>query len=181
MIRLGSGSAATEPVRLILVRHAMPVTDPAIPPHRWRLAAPVSLSSPPRDHPARPGSSALPRGAYLVASSETKAAQTLSFDRPLPQDAGFDEVRRPHEWRDDHRERARAYVEGLPHPGWEPHAAVVARFEAALARHAELAAGRALVVGTHGMAMTCWLWSRALVTDPGSFWAALRFPDVIEV
>ncbi|MDY7087044.1 MAG: histidine phosphatase family protein [Actinomycetota bacterium] len=165
MIHLGPGSAATE---LILVRHAMPVTDPAVPPHRWHLAAPCSLT--------------FPRGAYLVAGSEPKAAQTLSFDRPVPQDPGFDEVRRPFAWRDDHREQARAYVDGLAHPGWEPHSSVVARFDAALIRHAALAAGRPLVAGTHGMALTC--WPAALIpggVTAGEFWAGLGFPDVVEL
>lgn len=167
MIRLRSGSAATE---LILVRHAMPVTDPTVPPHLWRLAAPCSLS--------------FPRGAYLVASSEPKAAQTLSYDRPVPQDPGFDEVRRPFQWRDDHREQARAYVDGAVHPGWEPHPSVVARFEAALIRHAALADGRPLVVGTHGMALTCWLAARDLIPEgraAGQFWAGLGFPAVVEL
>jgi hypothetical protein len=31
------------------------------------------------------------------------------------------------------------------------------------------------------MAMTVWLSARLGLTDPGAFWAALRFPDAIEV
>ncbi|GID28034.1 hypothetical protein [Paractinoplanes brasiliensis] len=103
MIHPGPGSAATE---LILIRHAMPVTDPVVPPHRWRPAAPSSLT--------------FPRGASLVAGSEPQADPTLPFDRPVPRDLSSGEVRRPFAWRDDHREQTRAYVDGLVHPGAEP-------------------------------------------------------------
>jgi broad specificity phosphatase PhoE len=52
--------------------------------------------------------------------------------------------------------------------------------EGAVARHAALAAGRTLVIGSHGMAMTVWLAARTGL-DPGPFWARLRFPDMIDV
>ena len=51
-------------------------------------------------------------------------------------------------------------------------------------RHASLAApaGQALVVGTHGMALTVWLAGRfRLAPNPTSFWSGLEFPDVIVV
>jgi hypothetical protein len=38
-----------------------------------------------------------------------------------------------------------------------------------------------LVIASHGMAMTVWLRSRGRVTEPGTFWLALRFPDAIVV
>jgi broad specificity phosphatase PhoE len=123
----------------------------------------------------------LPAGALLVASDERKAEETLRAACPGAEvviDAGFGEVRRPDEWVDDHRQRARTYVEGTGHAGWEPHDQVVSRFEAAAERHA--APGRTLVVGTHGMAATLWVASRRPI-DRGTFWAALRFPDLIEV
>lgn len=123
----------------------------------------------------------LPEGARLVASDERKAVQTLEAACPgveVAVDAGFGEVRRPDEWVDDHRARARAYVEGVRHAGWEAHAEVVARFSAAVRRHA---GGEAvLVIGTHGMAATLWLAAAGRVPDPGVFWAELRFPDVME-
>src|SRR5690349_4319520 len=116
-------------MRLILVRHAMPDVDPDVSPRHWRLG-PAGLAG------AR--ALTLPPGAYLTASTEPKAAETLraaDTSGVVRQDAGFDEVRRPDEWRDDHRERARAYVEGVAHPGWEPHREVAARFTAAITRH----------------------------------------------
>ena len=163
-------------MRVILVRHAMPEVDPARPPQHWQLGGPGVAAA---------RSLSLPPAACLVASTEPKAAETLraaTGGSPVLQDAGFDEVRRPHEWRDDHRERARAYVEGAPHPGWEPQLEVAARFTAAIARHAARAGAYPLVVGTHGMALTTWLDARSLIADsPGAFWAALAFPDVVTV
>ena len=102
--------------------------------------------------------------------------------RRVVTDARFGEVRRPAGWHPDHRARARAYVEGAEHDGWEPRSRVVARFTAAIAEHAARAAGRPLVVGTHGMAMTCWLAAHRQITGaPGDFWAALAFPEIVEV
>jgi hypothetical protein len=43
------------------------------------------------------------------------------------------------------------------------------------------AAGRSLVVASHGMAMTLWLTARVGLTSPGEFWASLRFPDAVAV
>src|SRR5689334_20896369 len=99
-------------MRVVLVRHAMPALDRAVPPQLWRLG-------PEGEAAAR--NLQLPAGPYLVASTEPKAAETLRAAAgadPIRQDAGFDEVHRPAEWRDDHRARARAYVEGVTHPGW---------------------------------------------------------------
>lgn len=161
---------------MFLVRHAMPEVDPAVPPEAWRLGA---------DGVAAARALDLPPDAYLVASTESKAAETLRAAVPgghVGQDAGFDEVRRPHEWRDDHQERAHAYVQGALHPGWEPQSEVAARFTAAVARHAARAGAHPLVVGTHGMALTTWLADRRLIAGaPGAFWAGLAFPDIVTV
>ena len=74
-------------------------------------------------------------------------------------------------------------MEGVCHDGWEPHEQVAARFDAAVSRHAKLAAARnlPLVIGTHGLAPTVWLAHRRLLGDPAQFWEDLRFPDLIEV
>jgi hypothetical protein len=79
---------------------------------------------------------------------------------------------------------ARSYIEGACPDGWEPHDQVVRRFDQAVIRHAAAAAerGRTLIAGTHGMAMTVWLASRYLLEpDPAHFWAAMRFPEAIEI
>ncbi|MCY1143341.1 histidine phosphatase family protein [Actinoplanes sp. Pm04-4] len=162
-------------MRVILVRHAMPEVDPGVPPRLWHLGAAGEAA-------ARALTPALPADAVLVASTEPKAAETLQAAAPgraVLRNAGFDEVHQPAEWRDDHRERARAYVEGTSHPDWEPQPEVAARFTAAIARHA---GARPLVVASHGLAITCWLAAQQLLTQPpGVFWAALTFPDVIDL
>jgi 2,3-bisphosphoglycerate-dependent phosphoglycerate mutase len=168
--------------RFILIRHAMPNVDADVPPHRWQLgvegrAAAASLRE------------ALPDNAYLVASDEPKAVETIreiAGHRDIPMDQGFAEVRRRKFWKTDeeYRDLARSYLEGVEHPAWEAHQAVVDRFDAALTRNAARAAdaGRALVVGTHGMAMTLWLASRKLIEPANTaFWEALGFPDLIDV
>lgn len=161
-------------MRLLLVRHAMPAADPGVPPQRWRLsAAGVEAAARLR----------LPPHAHLVASDEPKAAETVRLAAGVTHvvgDADFAEVRRQEPWDDGYRERRRAYVSGSDHAGWEPRASVAARFDRAIARHAR--PDRPLVVGTHGMAMTCWLASRGLLDGPaGDFWQALAFPDLVDV
>ncbi|MEU8816914.1 histidine phosphatase family protein [Actinoplanes sp. NPDC048796] len=160
---------------MIFVRHAMPTLDPATPPTAWPLSAQGRTAA---------RALRLPERAYLVASDEPKAAETLRYavpGAPVHQDPGFGEVRRPPAWQPDHRALARAYVAGTHVPdGWEPPAAVTARFSAAVERHLTRAGNRTLVVATHGMALTCWLSTHALITgEPAEFWAALRFPDLV--
>jgi broad specificity phosphatase PhoE len=100
-------------------------------------------------------------------------------------DAGFAEVRRPDAPSGEiHRTLAAAYLGGAEHPGWEPHSSVVRRFHAAVLRHVAAASARseAVVIGTHGMAMTMWLFARVRAGgDRVGFWAALVFPDVVVV
>ncbi len=168
--------------RLILVRHAMPELEPAVPAHQWQLGGAGRAA-------ARALGPLVAGPGYYVASDEPKAVQTVRelTGRPdVATDPGFREVRRPYVWsaNEDYRALARAYVEGVCHDGWEPLAQVVSRFDAAVDRHAALAAAqdRPLVVGTHGLAPTVWLASRlALAPSPAEFWAALQFPDVIDV
>ena len=168
--------------RLILIRHAMPHIDADVPPHRWQLGAEGRTA-------AAALRGAVPDPAYLVASDEPKAVETmreLAGHRDIPMDQGFAEVRRRKFWttNDEYRDLARSYLDGAEHPAWEAHQAVVDRFDAALVRNSARAvdAGRPLVVGTHGMAMTLWLASRKLIEGSSiAFCEALRFPDVIDV
>lgn len=167
--------------RLVLVRHAMPEVDPATPSDSWQLGHDGRAA-------ARALRSAVPEPMYPVASDEPKALQTLqelTGRVEVPTDAGFREVARPYEWSgSDYRQKARAYVEGARHSGWEPHERVAERFHAAVARYAEEAAtaGATLVIGTHGLAPTIWLTSlMPLHPSPAAFWVALAFPDVVDV
>jgi hypothetical protein len=64
---------------------------------------------------------------------------------------------------------------------WEPHAELAARFAAGVRHWRTVAGDRPLVVASHGMAMTIWLAAAATLANPGAFWAALRFPDLLAV
>lgn len=144
----------------------MPLIDPAVAPEHWQLSdlgrtAAVSLVS------------VLPADATLVSSAEPKAVQTLSPAGLVTPDPRFNEVHRDEPFSDNFRVARRSYVEGVDHPGWEPRAEVVQRFDDGIAFYA----GRPLVIASHGMAMTLWLTARLGLPDPGAFWAALRFPD----
>ncbi|MEU4425729.1 hypothetical protein AB0F81_34330 [Actinoplanes sp. NPDC024001] len=173
---------AVQGERVIIVRHAMPAVDPEVPADRWPLAWDSRVAARLlRLHVSHP--------AYYVSSTELKAAQTMQeiagAQRVLT-DAGLAEVHRPHVWFSDdgYREAALAYAGGSCPSGWEPQAAVIARFDAAVVRHAAAAAaqGRTLIIGTHGLAPTVWMASRyRLDPDPASFWAQLRFPDIVEI
>ncbi len=124
----------------------------------------------------------IPPGAYLSASTERKAWQTLAPVGHADLDRRFGEVHRVGEpFGGNFRELRRSYVDGVDHAGWEPRAEVAARFDAAIEEHLALAGERTLVVATHGMALTIWLTARAGLANPGEFWAALRFPDLVPV
>jgi broad specificity phosphatase PhoE len=159
---------------MILVRHAMPEVRSYVPPDLWELGAEGRAA-------ARALAVRLPGDCYLVASDEPKAVQTLRELGPgVAVDAGFREVARPRVWTDDHRALARTYLSGVRHDGWETHAQVSARFADAVARHERLAAGRRLLVGTHGMALTVYLAGRVPL-DPVAFWSGLAFPDIVDL
>jgi broad specificity phosphatase PhoE len=164
------------PESLVLVRHAMPVVDAGTPSQRWQLGEAGRTA-------ARALRSRLPRHGHYVSSHEPKALQTVQqlTDQEVLTDDGFAEVRRPSAWTDDYRSQARAYVDGRQHPGWEPHGEVAQRFDEAIRRHLTAADGKALIVGTHGLAPTIWLASRIPLASPGEFWAALDFPDLVRV
>ncbi len=155
----------------------MPVPEPATPPHRWALSDTGRAA-------ARRLGPLLPSDALLVASDEPKAVQTLVAARPsapVVRDARFAEVRRDEPYHGDYRARRLAYLRGDSDPRWEPPDAVVARFDAGVTEHLRSAAGRSLVVATHGMAMTLWLAARGMLPDPAAFWSALGLPDAYAV
>lgn len=153
----------------------MPAYERGVPAHKWPLSR-DGLAA------ARRLTRQMPSDAWLVASDEPKAWQTLEPAGEVTQDARLGEVRREGEpWDGPFRELRQAYVDGVDHTGWEPRAGVVARFDAAVEDHLVRAAGRSLVVASHGMAMTLWLTARVGLTSPGKFWSSLRFPDAVAV
>jgi broad specificity phosphatase PhoE len=157
---------------LILVRHAMPVVDPETDPGQWELSA---------EGHAAARALTLPPGALLVASAEPKARQTLEPSGQVMMDSRFNEIDREEAFAGDFRERRRSYVEGAAHSRWESQADVAGRFDEGIADWLAKAAGRPLVIGTHGMAMTVWLHSRIGLADPGAFWWALKLPQAFAI
>jgi broad specificity phosphatase PhoE len=165
--------------RLLLVRHAMPAIDPGVPAGQWELTPAGRAAARALGPVAGPG--------YYVASDEPKALQTvqeMAAGQQVIPEPGFREVSRPGGWAGGYRQQAHGYITGSCPDGWEPQAQVAARFEAAVARHAAIAAGRQqlLIAGSHGLAVTVWLasWLR-LEPSPAGFWDSLRFPELIEV
>jgi broad specificity phosphatase PhoE len=158
---------------LFVVRHAMPAFGPDTPPHEWELG-------PDGRRGAESLRGVIPAGATLVSSPEPKARQTLEPIGTSASDIRFREVDRDERFDDDFRARRRAYLDGARHPGWEPHAEVIARFDSGVRCWLRQARGRPLVVATHGMAMTLWM-TTVSVDDPGAFWSDLLLPDVFKV
>lgn len=159
---------------MILVRHAMPDATSDVPANEWHLSAEgqgeaVRLAE------------ILPRDARLVSSEELKALQTLGPAGAVSQDARFNEVRRDEPFAGNWRDLRHAYVSGSDHPGWEPRNEVARRFESGINEHLAQNTGQPLVISTHGMAMTIWLTTRIGLSEPGLFWADLRFPDALVV
>jgi broad specificity phosphatase PhoE len=154
----------------------MPQVDPATDPATWPLGAEGRAA-------ARRLIRRLPAGAFLVASDEPKAWQTLDpgGERAVPRDARLTEVRRTEEFNDDFRRIRRSYVSGAAIAGWERQIEVARRFATAIEAATDHAGGRDVVVASHGMAMTVWLAETLPLADPGSFWAELRFPDILVV
>jgi len=160
-----------------VVRHAMPVVDSDQEPARWHLSAEGRRT-------AAALVRRLPAAALLVASDEPKAWQTLDptgDGQQVTKDARLREVRREEAFSDDFHVARRAYVDGMDHLGWEDRRAVAARMQSAVDDHLAAAGERPLVVAGHGMAMTVWFTAAVGLADPGDFWAALRFPDLLAI
>jgi hypothetical protein len=98
-------------VRMVLVRHAMPAVDPAVPAEQWQLGPDGRAAT-------RTLMPLVVRPAYYVASTEPKAMQTLqeiAGHADVMTDAGLAEVCRPRVWsgNSSYRTTARSYVEGV--------------------------------------------------------------------
>ncbi len=152
---------------LLLVRHAMPAIDPAADPSAWALGGRGLAAS-------RRLARWIPPGALLIASEEPKAWQTLDPDGSVDvrRDFRLGEVRRIEAFSDDFRVNRRRYVSGSLIAGWEQHAEVARRFAGAVRD----AAGRDVVVASHGMAITVWLSHAVGLADPGGVLGAAAVP-----
>ena len=159
---------------LILIRHAMPALDRAVPAHMWELDDVARESS-------RRLALCLPPDPLIVSSTETKACQTAEEIHAvcgggIRSDERLVEVVRGESWLDDHRCIAAEYVGGIQQPGWEAQDAVASRFGAVIRELCEESDDTVVVV-THGQAMSTWLAAEGLLNDVVAFWSALTFPD----
>jgi broad specificity phosphatase PhoE len=160
---------------VILVKHAMPEIRPDVPAERWELGDEGRAA-------ARALAGALPPAPLTLASDEPKAQQTAEelvavCGGTLAVDARVAETRRPHVWDTEFPARAREYVGGHRHDGWEAHDSVVARFDAAVRAGLRACPGHPLVIVSHGQALTLWLHSVGAIRDAPRFWSGLSFPD----
>lgn len=169
--------------RIVLVRHARPVIDPARPPGEWILDEDADI---PVIRIAREMRGLAVDG--IVSSPEPKAFATarilggelgleVSEDDALREQGG-DNI----PWLDDEAFR-RTVGEHFARPGdvvfgSESSAAAVERFTAAIRRARALHDFPVLV--THGRVM-CGFLGRVLGLDPMGLWPTLRLPDAFVV
>lgn len=166
--------------RLILVRHARPVTVPGAPPETWELDERAREDCVLLAHALRELDS-----PAIVSSPEPKARETatvlgLRLGVPVTEDDALREAARPNEWVEDYRAAAIAYLASGGDSRWEPHTSVVVRFAAALERARQANPNRDLLVVSHGLAITLYLDALGLV-DPIPFWDNLTLPAAWEV
>ena len=163
---------------LLLVRHAMPLATEAAPSYSWALTAEAQTA-------ARQMRAQLPADAFLISSCERKAWETVGgTGANVECDARFNEVIRTGEpWSGDFHRMRLLYIDGVRHPGWEPHDDAAARFQAGVVAVQDRYRNCPIAIGTHGMVLTNWLVSIGAVStaDATAFWSDLRFPDCIEV
>ena len=167
-----------DPVPITYVRHAMAVIDEAVHPTEWHL-----------DEAARHAAAALADtlevagglGA-LVSSTEPKAMETAEmiaarWGVEVRPDERLREAVRP--WiGPGYRAMAHRYLRGEAYDAWEPRAEVATRTASAVDDAVTAAAGRAVVVVTHGLALSLHLNDRlGGGFDPDVFWSCLAFPD----
>jgi broad specificity phosphatase PhoE len=118
----------------------------------------------------------------LMASTEPKALETAEriaarWGAEVVPDDGLREAARPGIG-PGYRAVVHRYLRGELPDGWEAHAEVEARVAASVAAAADLAAGRPVVVVSHGLALALHLGDRlGRDFDRESFWSSLAFPD----
>jgi broad specificity phosphatase PhoE len=165
-------------VPISYVRHSMAVPDPDRHPTEWEL-----------DDRGRAEAERLadrlevaPEIGVLVSSTEPKALGTAEviaavWGAAVRPDERLREARRP--WvGPGYRAVAHRYLRGEPIDGWEPHADVSARTEAAVEEACDAADRRPVVVVTHGLVLAVHLRTKlGGGFDAESFWSCLAFPD----
>lgn len=160
------------------VRHSMAVPEESVHPTAWHL-----------DDRGRADATRLaerlevaPSIGALVTSTEPKALETAEaigarWGAPVVTDERLREASRP--WiGPGYRAVVHRYLRDELPPGWEPHDEVAARVGAAVSEAMAAAAGRPVVVVSHGLAVAIHLGERLGARfDRESFWSGLAFPD----
>lgn len=164
---------------LHLVRHGLPVIDPARPAAEWELD-PSGFD----DVWALRESGRLPRRAAWFCSPEPKAQQTAQLLTDA--DVGIIEELREHQrgpgWFDDFHERvgeafARPAVAAAP--GWEPISELAARLVPAVRRILDVHGVDDVVLVGHGTAWTLLVAALSGGEPDLQRWRSLSMPDLI--
>ncbi len=160
------------------VRHAMPAVEEGGDSTRWHLAEATRTHTTAWAERLEVGDGI----RALVTSTEPKAVETaeaiaVRWPAAVVHDPRLREARRP--WiGTGYRALAHRYLRGEEHEGWERHADVEDRMARAVGDASEAAAGGAVVVVTHGLALSLHLGQRlGAQFDRESFWSRLAFPD----
>jgi broad specificity phosphatase PhoE len=160
------------------VRHAMAVQADGVHPTEWHLDALGSADA------ARLAEhlEVAPAIGCLLSSTEPKAMETAEaiaerWGAELVADAGLREAVRP--WiGPGYRAVVHRYLRGELPDGWEPHGDVEERMAASVGAATELAAGRPIVIVSHGLSLALHLSHRlGRDFDREWFWSSLAFPD----
>jgi broad specificity phosphatase PhoE len=160
------------------VRHAMAVPDESVHPTEWVLDAEGRASA---ASLADRLEVAAGIGA-LVSSTEPKALATAEeigrrWGVEVVTDPRLREAVRP--WvGPGYRAVVHRYLRGEVPEGWEPHLDVANRTAAAVGAARRVAAGRPVVVVSHGLALSLHLGDQLGPDfEPEQFWSSLAFPD----
>ncbi|HUO89568.1 MAG TPA: histidine phosphatase family protein [Rhizomicrobium sp.] len=169
--------------KLLLIKHAPPRIDPAVPSPRW------TLSDPGRERCGWLAGEMKAHGVTrLFASLEPKALETAALAATrlglaVEPRAGLEENDRTgfgFGTEDELRAAIRAFFDRPSEivMGRQSADTAYARYRAAVAGCAASAAGAPLAIVTHGTVLTL-LTSRHNTLDPFDFWASLRLPSYI--
>ena len=172
------GNQAHRPA-LILVRHAVPIQDPAVPPPQWQLSDDGRIAA-----RALAGRLKHLNPQAVVSSPEAKAVETMAIlcedlGMSVEIDTAFAELHRPRWPFSDTASFEARVIRLLELPGdsiegAEPAGEAAARFAAGLARYPS----RPLMIGTHGTILAAYL-SRVSGLDPAALWQSLRLPEAV--
>lgn len=160
------------------VRHAMAVQVEGAHPTEWELDGFGRESA-----RAMARRLELPGGiGALIASTEPKALGTAEaiaevWETEVVADPLLREAVRP--WiGPGYRAVVHRYLRGELPEGWEPHGEVAGRMRAAVEAARAVAGARAIVVVSHGLALSVHLGDRlGPEFDREGFWSSLSFPD----